>query len=314
MVAEIDYTSERQPKLGEHFKASHSQNDGSRRTSAFMVSDLAQLQELVARNEISQLVYLKRLESLVLAQQAEIAAAHETIEKLGGELATRSRELAAAKEAEAAAEATKRMDPLTGLPNRGAFDERLSAILADNDNQNNPNNAISIVYLDIDGLKQTNDNYGHTVGDKLILTATKLLSERLRGDDEIFRVGGDELILIMKGSPESIEKRMLKMQADLESMHIRANVAGEWKDLPVWGFSFGIQQVDRNQSAEANYKAADASMYKNKEQRKLEQSELRAERLAMMDEDKKNHKAYLNLPQAIPANDSYPSPAPLPPL
>lgn len=302
MTNENDRALDGTPQLNEHFKASHGADTEYGFAAPFHVTDVAQLKALAAHHQIAPLAYIKLLESLAFAQQAEIRASHLRIEELGGELATVSDKLTEEREARAAAEVAQRLDGLTGLGNRKAFNERLAGVLAENDSDGD----ISIAYLDIDGLKQTNDNYGHHVGDKLLLAATKLFQERLRGDDEIFRVGGDEVTMLMSGKRETIEKRMLKMQSELETMQIRANIAGEWKNIPIWGFSFGVHTIDRGQSAEANYEAADSAMYLNKKQRKEDQKDLRAGRLATMLEDKAKQDSYTGWSQqTLVANDMH---------
>jgi len=56
--------------------------------------------------------------------------------------------------------------------------------------------AVSIAYVDIDGLKSINDSVGHDAGDRVIRRAARTLSSAVRGDDHVYRVGGDEFVVV----------------------------------------------------------------------------------------------------------------------
>jgi diguanylate cyclase (GGDEF)-like protein/PAS domain S-box-containing protein len=118
----------------------------------------------------------------------------------------RLRELALTETA-AAARQEALVDPLTGLPNRRAFDEAMIACRADCEAGAHP----VLVVVDLDQLKAINDRAGHTAGDEAIRATARAISERIRGDDQAFRIGGDEFAIILQGgSPQGIEARLLR--------------------------------------------------------------------------------------------------------
>jgi diguanylate cyclase (GGDEF)-like protein/PAS domain S-box-containing protein len=80
-------------------------------------------------------------------------------------------------------------DPLTGLGNRAGLARSLRE--ADGDH-------ISVLYVDLDGFKQVNDTFGHTVGDSVIVAAGHRLVSLLRETDTVFRVGGDEFVVVCR--------------------------------------------------------------------------------------------------------------------
>lgn len=84
-------------------------------------------------------------------------------------------------------------DPLTGLGNRFAMDDYMKRIFSEK--------SVGVVYCDITGLKTVNDNQGHVAGDRLILSASECLRE-VFGDIGIFRIGGDEMLVIAAGIKE----------------------------------------------------------------------------------------------------------------
>lgn len=93
-------------------------------------------------------------------------------------------------------------DPLTGLPNRKLFQERLIQAIewADYNEQ-----LIAILFLDLDGFKAINDSLGHLIGDLLLKAVAKRLSGCLRSSDTVARIGGDEFIVILPAIP-SLDK------------------------------------------------------------------------------------------------------------
>ena len=87
-----------------------------------------------------------------------------------------------------------RIDPLTGLENRAAWDEHVQAEEA---RRSRYARSVTVVSADLDNLKAVNDRYGHEAGDRLIRAAANLLRRHARGADRIARVGGDEFLILM---------------------------------------------------------------------------------------------------------------------
>ncbi len=85
-------------------------------------------------------------------------------------------------------------DTLTALPNRSAFYERIKNEMARADARGL---AFAMAFVDLDGFKVVNDNYGHDVGDAVIKSASTRISESVRTDDFVARLGGDEFVVIL---------------------------------------------------------------------------------------------------------------------
>ncbi|MCU0857830.1 MAG: GGDEF domain-containing protein [Pontiellaceae bacterium] len=85
-------------------------------------------------------------------------------------------------------------DPLTGLYNRRFFDE---AFAQQTETARRYHRELSLVLLDIDGLKQINDTFGHEAGDNALKTFARLLGEITRKADIVCRIGGDEFAILM---------------------------------------------------------------------------------------------------------------------
>lgn len=91
-------------------------------------------------------------------------------------------------------------DSLTELPNRRHFSDSVSRALA---RAERDGGALTLMFIDLDHFKQVNDSFGHSVGDALLCEAARRLSEALRADDLLARMGGDEFaVLIQGGEPD----------------------------------------------------------------------------------------------------------------
>ena len=90
-------------------------------------------------------------------------------------------------------------DPLTGLPNRLLFEERLGQALSrvDRANHQEVKARIAVLFIDIDGFKPVNDSFGHAVGDVLLLNVAERLRDLAREGDTVARVGGDEFLMLL---------------------------------------------------------------------------------------------------------------------
>lgn len=96
-------------------------------------------------------------------------------------------------------------DPLTGIPNRRAFDQRLGEVEANYLRYGTP---YALVVTDIDHFKHYNDAFGHPKGDKLLQTLARLFVASVRGGDFVARFGGEEFVILCFGAQEEEGKRV----------------------------------------------------------------------------------------------------------
>lgn len=107
-------------------------------------------------------------------------------------------------------------DGMTGLANRSLFMDRLrNAILL----QNRDGRPFAVLMIDMDGLKQVNDTFGHRTGDALILELAKRIKDATRGSDTVARLGGDEfgVILTPIELPEGMDTAIERIDAEIRA-------------------------------------------------------------------------------------------------
>jgi diguanylate cyclase (GGDEF)-like protein/PAS domain S-box-containing protein len=103
-------------------------------------------------------------------------------------------EITALKQTEARLHFLANHDPLTGLPNRLMFNERLQQALA---NAQRTGDQVGVLFVDLDRFKNVNDTLGHTIGDRLLQQVAGRIGACVRGTDTVARLGGDEFALIL---------------------------------------------------------------------------------------------------------------------
>ncbi|HKW77638.1 MAG TPA: GAF domain-containing protein [Candidatus Limnocylindria bacterium] len=146
-------------------------------------------------------------------------------------------------------------DPLTSLPNRRTFFEQLQSELT-----KDPNAPLSVAVLDVNGLKQRNDEHGHAAGDDALVRISELLSAGVRDGDLVARIGGDEFAVLFPNTPLLIAERAMRRLAEA----IADETVPDGKRLPTiaWGVA---DAATRTLTVDELVDAADRAMYRQKQ-------------------------------------------------
>lgn len=164
-------------------------------------------------------------------------------------------------------------DKLTGLLNRGTFDDKLTRLLKlqsrkklkysangsdDERRKLAPDSHAWLVILDIDHFKQVNDTYGHVYGDEVILFLSQKMKNCFRSSDLLFRFGGEEFVIVLEPIP-------LKM-ADLVLERFRKTISEhEFPQIGQVTISIGFARIGENDHSATILDNADKALYYAKE-------------------------------------------------
>jgi diguanylate cyclase (GGDEF)-like protein/putative nucleotidyltransferase with HDIG domain len=187
-------------------------------------------------------------------------------------------------------------DSLTGVFNHRAFHEQLPVALADGADGEH---SISLVMMDVDGLKEINDRYGHQVGDEQIRLLASSVLKAIAEPDRLYRLGGDEFALLLRDSAVPDSLRLVEQIHDAF-----ADEASEF----CLGFSAGIAVFEAGVAKEELARRADLAMM---EAKRLQQKALLYSPLfeiAVADEPTESHHVRIlanALARAVDTKDAY---------
>ncbi len=145
------------------------------------------------------------------------------------------------------------LDPLTGLYNRRSGEQRLSEEISRATRYQRP---LTVLLIDLDGLKQTNDKLGHAAGDMVLKSFAERLQRAIRGSDLAVRLGGDEFMALLPECRTEEVRHVINRIEGLEAEY-------EGTKIPC-RFSRGWTDYRPGESAEELLKRADEALYANK--------------------------------------------------
>jgi len=149
------------------------------------------------------------------------------------------------------------IDPLTGLPNRAAWSERLEHEIKQ---WQQHGNTLSLAMLDLDHFKRINDNYGHLAGDKVLKIIATVLRKRLRAADFIARFGGEEFVLLLPATTPAVGAKLLEtLRAAIEACPF--HFKGERVTITI---SMGLASFRPGEHSDLVLKRADQALYRAK--------------------------------------------------
>ncbi|MEX3894373.1 cyclic di-GMP phosphodiesterase [Paraburkholderia sp. BR10954] len=151
-------------------------------------------------------------------------------------------------------------DPLTGLANRNAIQERIQIAIE----QAAPGETVGVLFLDLDNFKKVNDHYGHVFGDRLICDVSDAIRNCLNPGDSLARLGGDEfIVLAAKGSAYGLENTAQRI-LDRMRMPFAVGLVEVYT-----GCSIGIARwPEHGETLESLIRSADTAMYVAKDEGK----------------------------------------------
>jgi diguanylate cyclase len=155
-------------------------------------------------------------------------------------------------------QARSQIDALTGIPNRGSLDNRMTEEINRWKRFRDP---VTVLVWDLDRFKNINDTYGHRAGDRVLQEVAKCFAARIRATDVLARFGGEEFVMLLVGTQIADAAKVAN--------ELREAVAGlrfHFRDTPVRvTASCGMTELRDGDTAESVFDRADAALYKAKD-------------------------------------------------
>jgi diguanylate cyclase (GGDEF)-like protein len=151
-------------------------------------------------------------------------------------------------------------DPLTGAYNRRHMETCLDEVI---ERQRRSRASAALLVIDIDQFKPINDRFGHAAGDSVLRTVVALVADRVRRLDRVFRIGGDEFLLLL---PDTDLPAAQTVAEDLRSRIAAAAMPGAASGAAPVTVSIGLAVLQPGQQMDAWMHEADAALYRAKQQ------------------------------------------------
>jgi diguanylate cyclase (GGDEF)-like protein len=231
---------------------------GARQVTAFTRDDVTDETPEAARRALAESALIRSGESLAIPlgageQSLGVLLAVGVTATIDLNLLAAVADLAASalvgeqRRAESVIEA--RRDPLTGVANRRAFDERIAGAFDAGPDLS----SVSVALLDLDDFKHINDTRGHSAGDRVLRQVAVVLLREARANEEVFRIGGDEFAVVVDGDSAAAFRVAARM---------RAALVRQRRGEPLPTLSAGVAGAPADAStSEALLRAADAALY-----------------------------------------------------
>ena len=216
------------------------------------------MNESYRMGEQSIIAHLQRLANGASTAELDVDALPTELRAVGEQL---QKTLAVLQQERQLLERSAYIDSLTNLGNRGGLDRHVNQLWR-------KGVPFTCAYIDIDHLKHCNDKFGHAEGNRYILGICRALTETMEHDEMLFRIGGDEFVLVSPTTGEAeLEQRLERTRTDL------VEATSDGKAPMIASFSFGCSHVDplAGDSRRQMTMDADRKMYRYKLMHRVQQ-------------------------------------------
>ena len=148
-------------------------------------------------------------------------------------------------------------DSLVPVANRRGLVRQLDLLIARHERHGTP---AALLFVDVDGLKNLNDSFGHAAGDAALIFLAALMARSVRQTDQVARLGGDEFAILLDHAEEAdamdTARRLVDAVADSDFIHLG-------QPLPL-SVAIGLTMIEQGDTAQAVLDRADQAMYRDK--------------------------------------------------
>lgn len=218
-------------------------------------TDILELKQAVSRQLAS---IIKSMDEHKKSEESREECLKQRYDELLGKVAQMEKEAEQVKHRIEEEQLKARTDPLTGLPNRYAYDRH---IITELERWERYHVVFSLCVADLDFFKQVNDDYGHLAGDKVLRLMARILQKNLRKIDIVTRFGGEEFVIIMPSTDgvsathaiEKVRKVIEESPFNFQGKPVRITM------------SFGVTEVQLGDTPDEIFSRADRMLYHAKE-------------------------------------------------
>ena len=216
------------------------------------------LQDTIKRNAINDsVVYLQHREGYRLKVRVKTLPILEGSEVVGAlEIFSNVQEANLLNETIAFYKKKVMIDPLTEVNNRHILDHDLPDVLK----KSEPSVTFGLIFLDIDNFKKINDTYGHSIGDKVLKSLAKSLTNSVRKNDVVIRYGGEEFIILAF----DVDLEALSVMAEKTRVMVENSSVREENEDIHFTISVGATMIQPQDSLSGAIKRGDEYMYESK--------------------------------------------------
>jgi len=249
IVGSVFYDADLRSEL-EQTKASLVEQYDQRITNMKHISILSVLVAILISLFLSMAMHrmLSKFQDKVAQKNRELNALNISLEEM---VSKRTSELELAN---SQLELLATTDSLTGIQNRYAF---MSVINAEIKRSNRYQSHFSLISFDIDHFKNVNDQFGHDVGDSVLIDLTGLISKELRDVDSFCRLGGEEFIILLPYTSVDVAAQIAERLREKVATH-------KFKNVSSMTISLGVVEHQQNEEDDSVLKRADIALYQSK--------------------------------------------------
>jgi diguanylate cyclase len=200
---------------------------------------------------------LSKLEAMIGSMSADTHKMQDSMQNLQQQLDASKQEVEKLNRELKSARGEALTDPLTGIANRRGFESKAKEILKDSAIA-----SISVLMLDIDHFKKVNDTFGHLFGDKVIQAVATMLKTKVKGQDVVARLGGEEFAVLL---PETNVTGAFVVAEQIRQGVERSKIRRHDHPDPVGGITLSIGIAGYTGNLTQMMDAADKALYASKQ-------------------------------------------------